>query len=186
MCCKVFLFVAMLLRNWAIIWMPLLIFPYVLSLVSQMQLEPLVNLIPSTDCLFVRPSACGPARLDLQWRRQWTVNGHIKHGWSSTDAAHCKHNIQTGGDIRTHATRHQQGLGVKEQAKSAAVKRQPPPLRSFSGSSQAVMMLTMATRQDRLLVFILLIPPFSPAPHASLPFLLTIGVFLSPLWLVSG
>lgn len=44
-------------------------------------------------------------------------------------------------------------------------KRRLPPPRSYRGSVQAVVMLTMATSQDRLLVFILLI---SLCPHASL------------------
>lgn len=64
----------MLLCNWAIIWMPLLIFPYVLSLVSQMQLDTHVNPIPTTNCQSVWPSACWPACLPgfpLPSWRQW-------------------------------------------------------------------------------------------------------------------
>lgn len=54
--------------------MPLLIFPYTLSLVSQMQLDTHVNPIPTTNWQSVWPSACWsacPPGFPLSSWRQW-------------------------------------------------------------------------------------------------------------------
>ena len=117
MCCEVVLFVPMLLCNWAVIWMPLLIFPYVLSLVVQMQLDPHVNPIPSTNCLSVCLAICLLTCLPgcISTADMMVVNTHTRaraHAHARTHThtrrtadlmPHCKHDIRTQQEVINRA-----------------------------------------------------------------------------------
>lgn len=167
MCFKVLLFVPMLLCNWAVIWMPLFIFPYVLSLVSQMQLDPHVNPIPTTDYLSVCLAIClltCPLRFPQQtwWQLTHTHTADLMHLWTL--------HINSRWHRNTGKRPHRDWV-CRSKLTLLSERRHAPPLWSYSGSSQAVMMLTMVTQQDRLLVLILLIPLSSLTPSVFLSFL---------------
>ena len=138
MCCEVVLFVPMLLCNWAVIWMPLLIFPYVLSLVVQMQLDPHVNPIPSTNCLSVCLAICLLTCLPgcISTADMMVVNTHTRARAHAHARTHT-HVVQliwclTVNMTYEHNRRTSTGLNLLSE------RRRAPPRRSYSGSLQAV------------------------------------------------